>query len=1008
MSNLQNATRQPIQTSMTNKTKSHALNNDLVERKTKALEGGLNKLKVTIQHDKAKPPIETNRSNSNKGISQNASHTPRDRSSVTGRSFSTKSLVIQSNSECGQCEKDGAEINCLECNENYCTICFDQFHSRGALQRHHYALLSGISSPTLQKKKQSHSADMNPIEISPRQANDLSPRRYRMIVPKQKSDELLNGKTNTVSFQHNDHNKSKRLSQKHETITSINVPIESSIKLPNIDLNSSRKSSNEKLFTKTYRIIDKNNQATYIHRPKKTNIPKQQPKINVKINIRHSYPSQTIDIEHSDNDLAKERTEERMQSITPEEIFNNNNIDFEQERPITHVSSKSHSFLTNSSNKQDCLPSKSESITLFPQSLRSVLAAKSNDEHATIIDSSSHVSRSSSPSSAKLDQPSTVFNSSTTSKHNTDIQSNVIDQYSIARFNLALDDIVDKSKLEIANQLNRLTENSHLAITDKDHRSSTNIVSMDSVTTISRQNSPFSFSNSLNKSQRLNSSSSRHTDDDEFFTEVEPQQKRSSPILPLLDLNGSTPNKSFIENLSRTTSNPSIMLDETQHGSKSQNDNHSRPRSSLFSSSLSIQIPPSESDLMNTKMEPLATSSRKNSSTSKKNSLPIVRSDRRRSLLQAIPKISSSAGTSRSSSSTESSTKTASPTVRSDRHHSLFQAIPKISSSSSSTRSSSSSTKTASPTVRSDRHRSLFQAIPKISSSSSSSTRSSSSSTKIASPTVRSDRRRSLFQAIPKISSSARSRSSSSTKLMTKIASPTVRSESSPPPRPISKRTLSPKPTIHNSTSSTTMMMENKKSTLPSDNNKYVPKSIENNNSSNVHMLPTVNNLPKPNSVKPFTRNNTKTVNNLSTRNKPQSHRQIPDFDDSKFNKLEFSLGDGLKWQEASIESMSSLKTTSSHQSSNPFYLEFAKDTSISDNDDDRSLQNVNGFAQHHSELDMQNSDENAILNEHLLNIREGAQLSLNEKNSVVFQTQLLDDEIGDQSSIDNESLLCE
>ncbi|CAF0943173.1 unnamed protein product [Adineta steineri] len=973
MSNLQNATRQSIQTSMTNKTKSHALNNDLVERKTKALEGGLNKLKVTIQHDKAKPPIETNRSNSNKGISQNASHTPRDRSSVTGRSFSTKSLVIQSNSECGQCEKDGAEINCLECNENYCTICFDQFHSRGALQRHHYALLSGISSPTLQKKKQSHSADMNPIEISPRQANDLSPRRYRMIVPKQKSDDLLNGKTNAVSFQHNDHNKSKRLSQKHETITSINVPIESSIKLPNIDLNSSRKSSNEKLFTKTYRIIDKNNQATYIHRPKKTNIPKQQPKANVKINIRHSYPSQTIDIEHSDNDLAKERTEERMQSITPEEIFNNNNSDFEHERPITHVSSKSHSFLTNSSNKQDCLPSKSESITLFPQSLRSVLAAKSNDEHATIIDSSSHVSRSSSTSSEKLDQPSTVFNSSTISKHNTDIQSNVMDQYSIARFNLALDDIVDKSKLEIANQLNRLTENSHSAITDKDHHSSTNIVSMDSVTTISRRNSPFSFSNSFNKSQRLNSSSSRHTDDDEFFTEVEPQPKSPSPILPLLDLNNSTSNKSFIENLSHTTSNHSIILDETQHGSKSQNDNHSRPRSSLFSSSLSIQIPPSESDLMNTKMEPLATSSRKNSSTSKKNSLPIVRSDRRRSLLQAIPKISSSAGTSRSSSSTESSTKTPSPTVRSDRHRSLFQSIPKISSSSSSSARSRSSSSTK-------------------------------SSTKTASPTVRSDRHRSLFQAIPKISSS----SSSSAKSMTKIASPTVRSASSPSPRPIPKHTLSPKSTIHNASSSTTMMVENKKSTLPSDNNKYVQKSIENNNSSNVHMLPTVNNLSKANSVKPFNRNKTKTVNNLSTRKKPQTHRQIPDFDDSKFNKLEFSLGDGLKWQEASIESMSSLKTTSSHQSSNPVNLQFAKDTSISDNDDDRSLQNVNGFTQHHSELDMQNSDENAILNEHLLNIREGAQLSFNEKNSVVFQTQLLDDEIGDQSSIDNESLLCE
>jgi hypothetical protein len=31
------------------------LNNDLLERKTKALEGGFNKLKITTQRDKTKP-----------------------------------------------------------------------------------------------------------------------------------------------------------------------------------------------------------------------------------------------------------------------------------------------------------------------------------------------------------------------------------------------------------------------------------------------------------------------------------------------------------------------------------------------------------------------------------------------------------------------------------------------------------------------------------------------------------------------------------------------------------------------------------------------------------------------------------------------------------------------------------------------------------------------------------------------------------------------------------------
>ncbi|XP_063693263.1 uncharacterized protein LOC134825066 [Bolinopsis microptera] len=37
---------------------------------------------------------------------------------------------------CGQCELNGAQMNCMECGEKYCTECFAMFHKKGALKSH--------------------------------------------------------------------------------------------------------------------------------------------------------------------------------------------------------------------------------------------------------------------------------------------------------------------------------------------------------------------------------------------------------------------------------------------------------------------------------------------------------------------------------------------------------------------------------------------------------------------------------------------------------------------------------------------------------------------------------------------------------------------------------------------------------------------------------------------------------------------------------------------------------
>ena len=166
-------------------------------------------------------------------------------------------------------------------------------------------------------------------------------------------------------------------------------------------------------------------------------------------------------------------------------------------------------------------------------------------------------------------------------------------------------------------------------------QSSTHVYYMNSATTLSRRNSPFSFTNPLIKTSRINSSSSRDTGDGGFFTDVTPRRIIPSPIPPpppppppILECSTSNEwkhapenqsieehqtvplRKSSVGSLPRVPSKHSIPLEETGHPSKSQLDNNnSRPASSLSSASLPISMTSS-------KTVSSVTTSRKNSSSS--------------------------------------------------------------------------------------------------------------------------------------------------------------------------------------------------------------------------------------------------------------------------------------------------------------------------------------------------------------------------------------------------------
>jgi len=353
------------------------------------------------------------------------------------------------------------------------------------------------------------------------------------------------------------------------------------------------------------------------------------------------------------------------------------------------------------------------------------------------------------------------------------------------------------------------------------------------------RHSPFSFTNSLYKTSRIDSASSRDTGDGGFFTDILPRRTIPSPIplpplpLPPPILECSTSNewkhtledqpieqdqvisnpislrKSSSKSLSRVSSKDSITHKEIRHRSKSQIDNNSRPDSSLSSASLPVSMTSSKPGFNNSEDQSPATLSRKTSSSNIKKfaSSP------------SALKNSSSSTMKKTSSSTSKTTSTATPE-----------------------KTSSSATET-SPTATTEK---------------------TSSSTTKTSPTVTTEK-----------TSSSES-----------IVKPTIKS-SSPQPEPI-----------------VPIITEDKKETLPSDPDECLQESmnsLKDKSSSNVDASESVYDLLQSNLTTFLTREGNITENDLPS--KKRIRRQTTNSDElSKYRKLEFSVGDGLKWQEASTE----------------------------------------------------------------------------------------------------------
>ncbi|CAF1386232.1 unnamed protein product [Rotaria sordida] len=205
MSNLRSTGHLPLKTSMTNKWKSQAPSSEVLERQTRALEESLNKLKLVMHPNKTKSTTETNVPIWDRGktgpLSQYANHVLHDepkrvfdankptkirvlgdeppatvtRPSLVANLFAAKPTTTTTTNKrikCGQCEKDEAKMKCLECAESYCAACFAHFHLRGALQRHRCVSLNESRPATPQKKKPPVGADVIFKELRFAQSKD--------------------------------------------------------------------------------------------------------------------------------------------------------------------------------------------------------------------------------------------------------------------------------------------------------------------------------------------------------------------------------------------------------------------------------------------------------------------------------------------------------------------------------------------------------------------------------------------------------------------------------------------------------------------------------------------------------------------------------------------------------------------------------------------------------------------------------------------------------------------
>ncbi|CAM2713917.1 unnamed protein product [Rotaria socialis] len=909
-----------------------------------------------MQRDKIKSTIETFRSISNKGILQNTNHMSRDKPTVS--LFSPKSSTITQTIKCGQCVTEEAKMKCIECVENYCANCFTYFHLRGALQRHHRIFLSENQLSISQRKNRSFNSDLNLRDLTHRQSNDGLHRKSTMTLNVHESEELHNLKTNSTSFQkafskwrNKNVNGSKAIRSKNGFITSINETISDrmdySNRLPNIESNSSRLSSNEKIRSKRDRPIEKNNLKKSNQQSKKTkDTKKDKPKIGVMINIYYALTENTnlndpsIDIESFDEDIEEIQTEKSVQAINTEEQSNNENTlehVEEQERPVTHISSKSYLDSTSPSMKKN-------SMTLCEKSLHSLLSTKSTDELETIVYSELFLSHSLLSSIDGYDEPSNFSNQNRIPDDKTSL-STIVDHYPVAHFDSSLNDLSYESKIESSNHFNQLSKPDSPIRTEKDPTPTTDRLPINTSKNTQRRNSPFSFTNRTSDLHGGNSSSSIGTNDDCFFTDMLPRQKNSSHrILSPSKSNHeqadisenqttinspSIPTKSPIRSAVRRDSKHSIKIEQSPCQSKSATSRPASSSSSSSSTSLPISVMSSKSDFIYPNSQSSAKSSRK------------------------------------SSSSSISTTKSSSPA--------------KTKMSSSTTTKSSSPAKTKMP---------------------------SSTTTKSSSP------------AKTKMSSSTTTNRSSSITTKASSSTTTLASTKSSPVGSPSNNRSSSKPTINHSSleleTIPSKTAENLKVPLPLNNDTSIQDpiiSLNDHHSSPVGTQQDLNDLVKPNSTRSQTADEIINENHSPMKEK-NPHRQLTHSEElSKFRKLEFSMEDGLKWQAASGESLSSTKTissiqtlhTKSVQSFTPQPTNGTGRLTLMYETAKKNEKYFNCIHQEHYSTYTKNVNDDVNVNEHLLQILQDAELPLDEKSSPMIQTKSQENEIDDRPSTDRE-----
>ncbi|CAM4953660.1 unnamed protein product [Rotaria socialis] len=299
--------------------------------------------------------------------------------------------------------------------------------------------------------------------------------------------------------------------------------------------------------------------------------------------------------------------------------------------------------------------------------------------------------------------------------------------------------------------------------------------------------------------------------------------------------------------------------------------------------------------------------------------------------------------------------------------------------------------------------------------SSSTTTKSSSpAKTKMPSSTTT----KSSSPAKTKMSSSTTTNRSSSITTKASSSTTTLASTKSSPVGSPSNNRSSSKPTINHSSleleTIPSKTAENLKVPLPLNNDTSIQDpiiSLNDHHSSPVGTQQDLNDLVKPNSIRSQTADEIINENHSPMKEK-NPHRQLTHSEElSKFRKLEFSMEDGLKWQAASGESLSSTKTissiqtlhTKSVQSFTPQPTNGTGRLTLMYETAKKNEKYFNCIHQEHYSTYTKNVNDDVNVNEHLLQILQDAELPLDEKSSPMIQTKSQENEIDDRPSTDRE-----